>query len=773
LKGERTPVRSLAARVRGRLRRLLDNSFRYELGWFLSGTAVLTLLLASPPWGVHYGELVVGEPAPRDVIVPLDVEIPDEAGTSALREAARRQVPPSYVFDASAALRVEHAIAEAFEAGRRLLEAAGQPGGASSSGRAPEPGRSAVMAPLPPGTPSDFVDACWRARFSPALEHDLETAARRLLSGLIVPRMDMLPVARPISVRTARERRETLLSDFSQIMDIDSARQRAQQMGAAIEGFAERDRGAARALLERLVEPTLTFDQEETARRMDEAARRVPLRFARLERGTVLARRGTPLTGEIVEQARAIEKARPQSLKPVPIAGTAMLSTLLFGFLWLYPSYQRRRREEPAHLFSMLALLILMMLLTTRGLLGVSSLLLDRLEPYDRMETMLYLIPASAGGMLAGLLFSGRVATVYSVFFSLPYAIIAGWDLRLLAYSLVTHFAAIYAASQYRSRAAVMKAGFAVGLAGAASAVAIDLASGSANNWQMVGADGGAALAGGAVGVPVLVSFFLPFCESLFGVLTDVRLLELSNLNNPLLSQLAASAPGSYNHSLIVGTLAEEAAKASGANGLFCRVAAFYHDVGKVKMPEYFIENLGGGGNPHERLAPSMSALVLASHVKEGARLAREYGLPQQIVDVIPQHHGTRVMTYFFEKAKKTAANGVHVNPDDFRYPGPKPQTREAAIFMLADSVEAAARTIDEPNAEKFRAMIRQISGRIILDGQFDECDLTFRDLDAIVEAFVRSLVSIYHHRVDYPTYVFDSEERRKKSEGLPREARR
>src|SRR5436309_4741870 len=420
----------------------------------------------------------------------------------------------------------------------------------------------------------------------------------------------------------------------------------------------------------------------------------------------------------------------------------------------------------------MLALLLLLMLLTTRGLLGVSSLLLDRLEPYDRMETMLYLIPASAGGMLAGLLFSGRVATVYSVFFSLPYAIIAGWDLRLLAYSLVTHFAAIYAASQYRSRAAVMKAGFAVGLAGAASAVAIDLASGSANNWQMVAADGGAALAGGAVGVPVLVSFFLPFCESLFGVLTDVRLLELSNLNNPLLSQLAASAPGSYNHSLIVGTLAEEAAKASGANGLFCRVAAFYHDVGKVKMPEYFIENLGGGGNPHERLAPSMSALVLASHVKEGARLAREYGLPQQIVDVIPQHHGTRVMTYFFEKAKKTAANGVHVNPDDFRYPGPKPQTREAAIFMLADSVEAAARTIDEPNAEKFRAMIRQISGRIILDGQFDECDLTFRDLDAIVEAFVRSLVSIYHHRVDYPTYVFDSEERRNKSEGLPGEAR-
>src|SRR2546427_9644536 len=155
--------------MRGRLRRLLDNSFRYELGWFLSGTAVLTLLLASPPWGVHYGELVVGEPAPRDVIVPLDVEIPDEAGTSALREASRRQVPPSYVFDASAALRVEHAIAEAFEAGRRVLEAAGQPGAASSSGRAPEPGRLGVLAPLPPGTPSAFADAGCPPRLSAGL----------------------------------------------------------------------------------------------------------------------------------------------------------------------------------------------------------------------------------------------------------------------------------------------------------------------------------------------------------------------------------------------------------------------------------------------------------------------------------------------------------------------------------------------------------------------------------------------------------------------------
>src|SRR5262249_4171449 len=353
--------------------------------------------------------------------------------------------------------------------------------------------------------------------------------------------------------------------------------------------------------------------------------------------------------------------------------------------------------------------------------------------PFNRIETLLYVIPAASGGMLAALLFSGRVAMVYTVFFSVPYAVLAGWDLRLLAFTLVTHFAAIFAARQYRSRTAVLKGGFVVGVVGAFAAVAIDMSSGSSSAPKVLGADALVAALGGAVGVSVVVSFLLPFFESLFGVLTDVRLLELSNLNNPLLSQLAASAPGSYNHSLLVGALAEAAAEAIGANGLFCRVAAFYHDVGKMKMPEYYIENQRGGANPHEKLAPNMSSLVLANHVKEGARLAREHGLPMQIVDVIPQHHGTRVMTYFFEKAKKAAeASGGVVNPNDFRYPGPKPQSREAAIFMLSDSVEAAARTIEQPTPDTFRAMIRQIAGRVALDGQFDECDLTFRDLDTI-----------------------------------------
>ena len=245
--------------------------------------------------------------------------------------------------------------------------------------------------------------------------------------------------------------------------------------------------------------------------------------------------------------------------------------------------------------------------------------------------------------------------------------------------------------------------------------------------------------------------------EWLFNILTDIRLLELSNLNNPLLRRLAVEAPGSYNHSVIVGTLAESAAEAIGANALFCRVAAYYHDVGKMLKPDYFIENQKAGSNRHDALSPHMSALVIASHVKEGYELAKMYGLPRQVLDIIPQHHGTRKINYFFQKAKRSENSEVEeVRESDFRYPGPKPQTKEAAIFMLSDSIEAAARTLEDPSPARFKGLIRKIISDVVLDDQFEQCDLTFSDLEKVSAAFLRTLGSIYHHRIDYPGFDFD-----------------
>jgi hypothetical protein len=252
--------------------------------------------------------------------------------------------------------------------------------------------------------------------------------------------------------------------------------------------------------------------------------------------------------------------------------------------------------------------------------------------------------------------------------------------------------------------------------------------------------------------VAVLATGILPLLEHPFERTTTFTLLDLSNLDNPLLRHMVLTVPGTYHHSIMVGTLAEAAAEAIGANGLLCRVGAYYHDIGKVRHPAYFIENQPDAADRHERLAPSLSRTIVMSHVKEGIELARAFGLPEALVDMIPQHHGTRLVSFFFQRAKETADPEIQaVKEEDYRYPGPRPQTREAAILMLADTVEAATRTLSDPTPARIRGVIQKVINSIFVDGQLDECDLTLRDLHLIANSFVRILTGIFHQRVEYP----------------------
>jgi len=259
-------------------------------------------------------------------------------------------------------------------------------------------------------------------------------------------------------------------------------------------------------------------------------------------------------------------------------------------------------------------------------------------------------------------------------------------------------------------------------------------------------------LASGLITAAV-TAVFLPLCENSFGILTDVKLLELSNADLPALGQLALRAPGTNQHSHAVGQLAEDACRAVGANALLARLGALYHDIGKAAAPEHFVENQLGK-NPHDRLKPAQSAKIIISHVTYGVKLGREMGLPQRIIDFIPQHHGTRTLHYFLRKAQAEALDGDEIVENDFRYPGPKPQFKEAAIMMIADSCEAAARSLSEPTPENIRFIVTKIIDAILSDDQLDECDLTLRELTQIREVMIKSLVAIYHSRVDYPGYT-------------------
>ena len=249
---------------------------------------------------------------------------------------------------------------------------------------------------------------------------------------------------------------------------------------------------------------------------------------------------------------------------------------------------------------------------------------------------------------------------------------------------------------------------------------------------------------------PMLTLGLLAGIESVFKVTSDMTLLELSDLNRPLLKMLSMKAPGTYHHSVIMGNLADRAAEAIHANALLARVGAYYHDIGKMIKPDYFIENVMGRKNKHESLAPSMSCLIIIAHVKDGLEMAKQYKLPQVIRDFIPMHHGTSIIHYFYEKAKgKTGEK--YINEADFRYPGPKPQTKETGIVMLADSVEAATKSLKEPSASRIREMVKNIVESKFKEGELDECDLTLRDLNKISESFIAILTGMFHARIEYP----------------------
>jgi putative nucleotidyltransferase with HDIG domain len=253
----------------------------------------------------------------------------------------------------------------------------------------------------------------------------------------------------------------------------------------------------------------------------------------------------------------------------------------------------------------------------------------------------------------------------------------------------------------------------------------------------------------GGVASGLLAGGLAPFAEYFGSYVTDIKLLELASLDRPLLRELSLQAPGTWNHSMVMGQIAEAAAEAIGANPLLARVGAFYHDIGKIKKPAYFVENQRDC-NRHDKLTPSMSALIIKAHVKDGIEMAQEYGLPEVLVDFIPQHHGNSLIEYFYEKALRDAEDDEDVDESHYRYPGPRPQTKEAGILMLADAVEASSRTLSVPVPAKIQGLVQKIINKVFASGELNECNLTLQDLHLIAKSFTRVLTGIYHRRIEY-----------------------
>ncbi|HEY3176098.1 MAG TPA: HDIG domain-containing protein [Candidatus Polarisedimenticolia bacterium] len=726
--------------------------------WAVILVAVLTPILSLQECGLPAPVYQVGEVAAASIKAPWDIDLIDERATRELLEAEREASPPVYDLVVDAFDEQRQRLADLFSRGREALDRR-RPGSRPDAGLLDRL-REALPASQPP-IPDEGLSFLVRQAFSPELEAIAARVHSAVMQGRIVSSREELPRSGPIVVRNVAPGAvtESILDSTGSIRDMGDAREALRErISREAGGFGAADRRALATALGPFVGPNLTYSASATEARREQRAASLPKVFTRIPRGRIIVREGELFTREDLDILSRMKTRGPIAVDWRALAGNAVLLSLLVLFMHRYVRAHQRGFRRVRNLYSLV--LLTSLLVTVGAWVGIfiADSVADRIAvaPYNDPTSWYWALPVSAGAMLITLLANGRVATVASAFIAMLFGLVMGWSAPAMLFALVSSFAAIYGISKYERRSAVLKAAGIIGIVNVLVVFAIDCVRDGFSQPTRVLLQMGAAALGGALAAPV-VSFSLPIMEWLFNVLTDIRLLELSNLDNKLLRRLSMEAPGTYNHSIIVGTLAEQAAEEIGAHALLCRVAAYYHDIGKISRPEYFVENMRDGANRHDRLSPRMSSLIIANHVKEGLRLAEEHNLPRQIRDIIPQHHGTRLITFFYRKAEREEDPDVpELAESDYRYPGPKPQSREAAIFMMADSVEAAARTVEEPTPARFEEVIGTVTNSIILDHQLDDCDLTFSDLSRIRMSFLKTLAAVHHHRITYPGFEFD-----------------
>ena len=435
-----------------------------------------------------------------------------------------------------------------------------------------------------------------------------------------------------------------------------------------------------------------------------------------------------------------------------------LIGGFLISSLLMFILYRDIMRYKPAYIKKYNMLLLL-------GLLVIGTLLIGRLFAYlmsglskgleyKALDSALFGIPVPAGAMLVSLIFDFHTAITLSFTVSLLTGL---WlhDASFTVYAFVGSITAAFSVIRCKKRSGLLRGGGYVIAANVITVVIMLLFKGELFTEKGPPSIFFAAL--GGMSVAAIVSLLLPLIEYSFKVTTDISLLELLDLNQPVMKSLMITAPGTYHHSVIVGNLVESAAEAAGVNPLLARVSAYYHDIGKIKMPDYFVENQAGPVSRHNRLTPHMSSMIIINHVKEGVELARQYKLPESVIDILEQHHGTMLVSYFYQKAKEKGEEGLTV-AEDYKYHGPKPQTRVAALVMMADAVEAASRVLTDPTPSRIASLVDRIINHIFLEGQLDECELTLKDIHEIKKRFTYILTGIFHKRVDYPGFDFSNE---------------
>ncbi len=795
--GKRTaaPAGLPGDKEQGRLRRQ-ERRYRLGLAALAIGLWLLLIFLVGPARVSM--ELPPLGPASRDLVALRDFDADEPVADLAQRQdAAVAAVPLRYAFDKDAAVRRIDAIHAAFRLVRpryrlyvadreRLVETSrtiGHPHRLDGGDPIQEldlayeeellrlrPEFEAAVAPRHSELGPEVFATLRKAGFAEEVELLLTDVAQVLLSQRIVREIDRFEddLGRGV-LETGNGARYDRRSMPQKVVDVEQALRQTEDFASEFIRQKKPSRldepvlqAAVRQLARGLVEPTFQRDLDATRAAETVALANVPkTRMVRYTRGQSLVKRGDMVTALVQERVAAAQRGWRGDALARPYAATALLLAVVLGLFTLFANRHLHHFRHRPRDIGLLAAVLVLHAATLRGWLILGEALV---EPGGTLTAEMWLVamPMALGPSLAALFLKPFTAAPFALVCAGIAAMMAhnssfvraspGLDGVQAVLALVVGLAGVQASRRFRTRVDLLRGAMMIAGSGVLCAAAVVLF--TTPTAGLLDEQNALVLAMGAgtgLTTYLMLTALTPVLELTFNRLTDIKLLELASMNHPALRLLATEAPGTFTHSVMVGNLAQAGCDAVGANGLLARVGAYYHDLGKTKAARYFAENQGGE-NPHDRLKPHLSALIIKSHVKDGIKLLKDFRLPDEIIDFVPQHHGTSLIVHFYHRAQREALEtGEEVQESDFRYPGPKPQRRETAMLMIADSVEAATKALPDPNPVRVQALVKRIIAGKLEDGQLDECDLTLRELALVEQAFVKTLLGMHHTR---PTYL-------------------
>ena len=743
--------------------KLFGNNDRVRWGILVGVTIIFTILLY-PSLVVKKHSYKLGDVATKNIKAKKDFLIEDEDATETSRTNALENVQTVYDHDILLSSKMNQQIEAAFADLQTIfgISTSQDPSETSETSSFDSVGKKISLHDLVWQKKPEFEeklgisvsDGAYKILEKEAFSKDISNFISNILTEIlengVVPNKELFlkEADKGIILRDIKTKKEKVIFNLKHFYDIDQAKTMVKVIGQPI--LKNRNYTLRNMIVDfsqRLVQPNITLNRSETEERKKEAYAGVKPIFHKIKAGEMLLREGERVTRVQLLKLNAYQEGVKNEQVLVSCVGSTLIILCILMTTYILCIHNRPHLDTTKNLLFLASIIVTFLFISKISASLAESIAYFTPFPISA-SSMSYGIPLAAATMTTCLFLGLEIAIPIALLIAVGATIIFQNRFDIFIYFLLNSLMAAYWMQNCRERKVFIKAGLKLGFMNVILATIIDSYMGGTSIFELLW-DWAFAFSGG-IAAGIVTAGIVPLLEIAFGYTTDIKLLELSNLDQPILRRLMIEAPGSYHHSVIVGTMVEAAASEIGGNSLLAKVCGYYHDIGKIKKPLYFIENQTDGINKHDKLAPSMSSLILIAHVKDGVEIAKKNKLGQAIIDTIRQSHGTSLISYFYDKAKQLKG-GSSVNIDNYRYPGPKPQTREAGLVMLADTVEAASRTLANPTPSRIQGLVQNLINKIFSDGQLDNCELTLKDLHNIAKSFNKILNGIHHHRIEYP----------------------